>query len=82
MQIGLNAESEGQPDLKRYEPVLLDREGRWAEARQIEAETLVPIPPYPTSAFPGSARKLMTMKFRAIQGQQIFHPDDALRDTE
>lgn len=34
------------------------------------------MPAVPTSATPGSERKIQVMTFRAAMGQAIFHPDD------
>jgi hypothetical protein len=34
-------------------------------------------PPAPTSAPPGSARKVRVLAFRAAMRQELFHPDDA-----
>jgi hypothetical protein len=36
-----------------------------------------PLPPFPTSALPGSPEKLAVLMERARLKQSLFHPDDA-----
>lgn len=49
---------------------------RRKEAAVIEEEYGVPLPELTTSAKPGSADKLLVMRFRLMRGEQLFHPDD------
>ncbi len=39
-----------------------------------------PLPPSPTSAIPGSREKLAVLAERAQLRQNLWHPDDAVRD--
>jgi hypothetical protein len=50
--------------------------GGGAAAVAYDARGARPLP-VPTSAPPGSARKVRVLAFRAAMGLELFHPDDA-----
>lgn len=40
-----------------------------------------PLPPFPTTALPGSPEKIAILEQRAAAHQELFHPLDATLDT-
>ena len=41
-----------------------------------------PLPPFPTSALPGSPEKIAVLMDRAEKRLSLWHPDDATTETE
>jgi len=41
-----------------------------------------PLPPLPTSALPGTPEKIAILQQRAKMRQQLWHPNDGVRDDE
>ncbi len=43
-----------------------------------EADPVLPLPPEPTGYLPGSPERTAVVAWRALNGYQLWHPDDAM----